>query len=63
MSKSVRDVLQIDSFASHGSSGSPVLDAHDHVIGVVSGGQKGTGGRIVFAVPSDRITELLKTAR
>lgn len=59
VSKTVSEVLQIDSYASHGSSGSPVIDAHDHVIGVVYGGQPGTGGRIVFAVPADRLTALL----
>ena len=34
------DILQIDAFASHGSSGSPVFDGHGHVIGVVYGGAK-----------------------
>jgi S1-C subfamily serine protease len=63
VSKTVSDVLQIDSFASHGSSGSPVLDTHGHVIGVVYGGMPGSGGRIVYAVPADRIAELVKTAK
>ena len=38
VSKSVSDLLQIDAFASHGSSGSPVVDGHGHVVGVVWGG-------------------------
>jgi S1-C subfamily serine protease len=59
ISKSVSGVLQIDAFASHGSSGSPVFDAHGHVIGVVWGGAKDAPGRIVFAVPADQIRELL----
>jgi S1-C subfamily serine protease len=59
ISKSVSGLLQIDAFASHGSSGSPVFDAHGHVIGVVWGGAKDAPGRIVFAVPADQIRELL----
>jgi S1-C subfamily serine protease len=54
-----RDLLQIDAFASHGSSGSPVVDGHGHVIGVVFGSPKESGGRIVYAVPAERITEFL----
>jgi S1-C subfamily serine protease len=63
VSRSITDLLQIDSFASQGASGSPVFDAHGHVVGVVWGGQKGAGGRIVFCVPADRITELVKAGR
>lgn len=58
-----RDLLQIDAFASHGSSGSPVLDGHGHIIGVVYGGPKDSGGRIVFAVPAERIKELLMSVK
>ena len=60
ISKSISGLLQIDAFASHGSSGSPVFDQHGHVIGVVWGGPKEAAGRIVFAVPGDQIKELLK---
>jgi S1-C subfamily serine protease len=58
-----RDVLQIDAFASHGSSGSPVLDARGRVIGVVYGGPKASAGRIVYAVPAQRVNELLASVR
>ena len=58
-----RDLLQIDAFASHGSSGSPVFDGHGHIIGVVYGGPKDSGGRIVFAVPAERIKELLMSVK
>ena len=61
VSKSVSDVLQIDAFASHGSSGSPVVDNHGHVIGVVWGGPPGAAGRIVYAVPAEKIAALLDT--
>jgi len=59
VSKLVSGLVQIDAFASHGSSGSPVFDAHGHVIGVVWGGAPGTAGRIVFAAPADQLTALL----
>ena len=59
MGMSIDDLLQIDAFASHGSSGSPVVDGHGHVIGVVFGAPKESGGRIVYAVPAERITEFL----
>jgi S1-C subfamily serine protease len=59
VSKIVTDVLQIDAFASHGSSGSPVIDGHGHVIGVVYAGPPGGGGRIVYAVPADQISALI----
>ena len=63
ISKVVSDVLQIDSFVSHGSSGSPVFDQHGHVIGVVYGGPADAAGRIAYAVPAARIAELLKSLR
>ena len=63
VSKSISSLLQIDAFASHGSSGSPVFDAHGHVIGVVWGGQPGGAGRIVYAVPAGRVFEFLRAGR
>jgi len=61
VSKLTADLLQIDSYASHGSSGSPVFDGHGHVVGVIFGGAPGSGGRIVYAVPANRIEELLRS--
>ncbi len=63
VSKSLSDLLQIDAFASQGSSGSPVFDEHGHVIGVVFGGPPGAGGRIVYAVPADRIAALITSLK
>ena len=63
VTRTIKDLVQMESFASHGASGSPVFDSHGHVIGVVWGGPKGTGGRIVYAVPADRINELIKAAK
>jgi S1-C subfamily serine protease len=52
LSKVLDDVIQMDSFAGEGSSGSPVFDADGNVIGVVYGGARESAGRIVYAVPA-----------
>jgi S1-C subfamily serine protease len=59
VSKTVPDLLQIDSYASHGSSGSPVFDGHGHVIGVIYGGPREAAGRIVYAVPAAQLSALI----
>jgi len=62
VSKMTSAVEQIDSFASHGSSGSPVFDARGNVVGVVWGGQAEAGGRIVYAVPPGAIAAFIPEA-
>lgn len=52
VSKVLTDRLQVDGYGAEGSSGSPILDRDGRVIGVLFGGQPGTEGRIVFAVPA-----------
>ncbi len=59
VSKRLDDVLQIDAYAGHGSSGSPVFDAQGHVVGVIWGGDAESRGRIVYAVPAQRIAAFL----
>jgi S1-C subfamily serine protease len=59
VSKMTSAVEQIDSFAAHGSSGSPVIGSRGTVVGVVWGGQAEAGGRIVFAVPPSAIAAFL----
>jgi S1-C subfamily serine protease len=59
ISKVVPDLLQIDSFAGHGSSGSPVFDVHGHLVGAVWGGPVEARGRIVYAVGAARIRQLI----
>jgi S1-C subfamily serine protease len=59
VSKRTSTVLQIDSYAAHGSSGSPVFSTRGLVVGVVYGGAPEGGGRIVYAVPPDRIAAFL----
>ncbi|HEX6533870.1 MAG TPA: trypsin-like peptidase domain-containing protein [Gemmatimonadaceae bacterium] len=59
VSKNIPAVLQIDAYAGEGSSGSPVFDTEGAVVGVVYGGARESGGRIVYAVPSDEVGSLL----
>lgn len=59
VSKKTSSVLQIDSYAAHGSSGSPVFNARGNVIGVVWGGPPGGGGRIVYAVTTEKLGEFI----
>lgn len=64
VSKILPAVLQVDAYAGKGSSGSPVLDRRGHVVGIVYGGAGESAGRIVYAVPSERlITQLPASAR
>jgi len=55
VSKVLADTLQFDAFAAPGSSGSPVFDSRGYVIGVLFGGQTESNGRIVYAVPSEKL--------
>jgi S1-C subfamily serine protease len=59
VSKNLATVLQIDAYAGEGSSGSPVFDTDGNVVGVVYGGARESGGRIVYAVPSDSVDVLV----
>jgi pSer/pThr/pTyr-binding forkhead associated (FHA) protein/V8-like Glu-specific endopeptidase len=62
LSKTLDNVLQIDAFAGQGSSGSPVFDASGRVIGVVYGGAAESGGRIVYAVPPEKVLAEMRAA-
>jgi pSer/pThr/pTyr-binding forkhead associated (FHA) protein len=59
VSKKTSSILQMDSFAAHGSSGSPVFSSSGLVVGVVYGGPPGVGGKIVYAVPSEKLAAFL----
>ena len=60
VSKLLPDVVQIDAYASHGSSGSPIFDANGWVIGIIYGGDPQSQGRITYAVPSAWLDGMLK---
>ena len=59
VSKRIAEVLQIDSYAGRGSSGSPVFDIHGNVVGVIYGGEAESQGRIVYAVPAEKLSAFL----
>lgn len=59
ISKLLEEVVQIDAFAGSGSSGSPLFDARGNVVGIIWGGNPESGGRIVYAVPSEKLIALL----
>ena len=56
------DALEVDAYATGGSSGSPVFNGAGEVVGVVYGGDPRTSGRIVYAVPVTRLREFLNQA-
>ena len=62
VSKRIPEVLQIDSYAGKGSSGSPVFDVHGNVVGVIYGGEAESQGRIVYAVPAEKIAAFLSAS-
>jgi S1-C subfamily serine protease len=62
VSKRLSNVLQIDSYAGKGSSGSPVFDVRGYVVGVIYGGEAESQGRIVYAVPAERLSAFLVAA-
>lgn len=59
VSRVLTDLVQIDGYGAPGASGSAVLDRAGRVVGVVYGGQRGSDGRIVFAVPSHLVAAFL----
>jgi len=59
VSKAIPDRLQIDGYGAPGASGSPIFDAAGALLGVLYGGEAGSNGRIVYAVPVPYVTALL----
>jgi S1-C subfamily serine protease len=59
VSRTLPDLLQLDSYGAQGSSGSPIFNRDGRVVGVLFGGQPGSGGRIIYGVPVRAVHELL----
>jgi S1-C subfamily serine protease len=53
------DRTELNGYGASGSSGSPVFGADGAVVAVVFGGAPGSAGQLVYAVPVDRLVELL----
>jgi S1-C subfamily serine protease len=51
VSRTLPNLLQLDSYGVQGSSGSPIFNRAGEVVGVLYGGEKGSNGRIVYGVP------------
>ena len=61
VSKVLDDVIQVDGYGAPGASGSPVFDRNGEVVGILYGGQEGSGGRIVYAAPAGAALELMES--
>ena len=59
IAKALPDELQIDGYGAQGASGSPIFNASGTLLGVLYGGEPGSNGRIVYAVPVPHVTALL----
>lgn len=62
VSKVLANNLQIDGYSAVGGSGSPIFDRAGSVVGVLYGSPQGTGGRVIYAVPSSYVLRLLEAA-
>lgn len=60
VSKVLTDLVQVDGYGAEGSSGSPIFDREGKVVAVLYGGQPGTAGRVVFAVPVSYAVQLAR---
>jgi S1-C subfamily serine protease len=60
VSKVLPNDIQIDGYGAQGASGSPVFDRDGRLVGVLYGGESGTNGRIVYLVPVNSVTTLLR---
>jgi S1-C subfamily serine protease len=59
VSRTLPNLLQLDSYGAQGASGSPILDRAGSVIGVLYGGETGSNGRIIYGVPIRFVHQLL----
>ena len=60
VSKVLADLVQVDGYGTHGSSGSPLFDRDGRVVGMVYGGEPQSQGRILYAVPGHRVAQVLR---
>lgn len=63
VSKILPNLIQVDAYATDGSSGSPLFSRDGQVVGIVYGGLRESNGRIVLALPSEMFIPYLATRR
>ena len=63
VSKVLSDRIQVDGYSAQGASGSPIFDRNGDVVAVLYGGQEGTNGRVLYAVPATYVAKLLQTLK
>ena len=61
VSKNLPNLIQINGYGAHGASGSPIFDANGEVVAVLFGGESGSGGRVLYAVPASYALQLLNS--
>jgi len=61
ISKVIANLIQVDGYGAEGASGTPIFDQSGEVVAILYGGQAGSGGRIVFGVPSTYALQLLES--
>ncbi|HSE53181.1 MAG TPA: trypsin-like peptidase domain-containing protein, partial [Gemmatimonadales bacterium] len=54
------DLIEVDGYGVSGSSGGPVFNAQGLVVGLVFGGDPQRDGRVVYAVPAERMRAFLE---
>lgn len=63
VSRRLPNLVQVEGYGAQGSSGSPIFDSAGLLVAVLYGGQTGTGGRILYGVPTRYVHELLEDER
>lgn len=57
------DLLELDGYGASGSSGGPVFNPQGLVVGMIFGGDPQSDGRVVYAIPTPQIINLLEKLR